>query len=132
MYGRSGRPPIRRIRPETAQRLLRVQISDANRAAASHVNATGTHRRLQALVAIGWTQTALAAELGRSATNLKRSMTSKSVTAHTAHRVTKLYQRLWNIQPSHATTADASQRNRKTSRRVLHPARRRAMAIRCR
>jgi len=120
VYGRAGRPRIQRVRPETAQRLLRVQISDANRAAASHVNATGTRRRLQALVAIGWTQTALAAELGRSATNLQRSMTSKAVTAHTARRVTKLYQRLWNIQPPHASSAQRAAIDAARARAARH------------
>ena len=43
------------IRPETAQRLLAIAVTDANRASRSHVDATGTRRRLQALVAIGWT-----------------------------------------------------------------------------
>ena len=55
-HARTGRRPIQRVRPETAQRLLAIAVTDANRASRSHVDATGTRRRLQALVAIGWTQ----------------------------------------------------------------------------
>ena len=101
-HSRTGRRPIQRVRSETAQRLLAVAVTDANRAARSHVDATGTSRRLQALLAIGWTHTALAAELCRSTTSLKRSMTSETVTARTVRQVSDLYDRLWDKQPQHA------------------------------
>jgi hypothetical protein len=102
-HGRTGRKPIQRVRSETAQRLLGVAVADANRASRSHVDATGTRRRLQALVAIGWTHTAVAAELCRSTTSLTRSMTSEAVTASTARQVRDLYERLWDKQPHHDT-----------------------------
>jgi hypothetical protein len=102
-HARTGRRPIQRVRPETAQRLLAIALADANRAPRSHVDATGTRRRLQALVAIGWTHTALAAELCRSATSLARSMTSETVTPKTARQVSDLYDRLWDNRPQHAT-----------------------------
>jgi hypothetical protein len=105
-HPRSHRPPTPRIRPETARRILAISVTGANRAPRTHLDATGTRRRLQALIAVGWTQAQLAAELGRSTTNLRRSMTSPSVTAHTAARVTDLYQRLWNRPPPHSTNAD--------------------------
>jgi hypothetical protein len=102
-HTRTGRRPIQRVRPETAQRLLAIAVTDANCAPRSHVDATGTRRRLQALVAIGWTRTALAAELCRSTTSLTRSMTSEAVTASTARQVRDLYERLWDEQPHHDT-----------------------------
>jgi hypothetical protein len=102
-HARTGRRPIQRVRPETAQRLLAIAVTDANRASRSHVDVTGTRRRLQALVAIGWTQQALAAELGRSTSSLTRSMTSETVTAGTACLVGELYEHLWDKQPKHAT-----------------------------
>jgi hypothetical protein len=89
-HQRTGRRPIQRVRPETAQRLLAIPVTDANRAARSHVDATGTRRRLQALVAIGWTQGGLAAELRRSEASLTRTMTSETVTARTARQVSDL------------------------------------------
>ena len=102
---RDGRPPIQRVRPATAERLLRVHVSTANRAPRSHLDATGTRRRLQALVAIGWTPSRLAAEMGRSTPELRRSMTSARVTATTAQQVRDLYERLWDVRPPHATSA---------------------------
>jgi hypothetical protein len=103
-HARTGRRPIQRVRPQTAQRLLAIAVTDANRAARSHVDATGTRRRLEALVAVGWTQQALAVELGRSTNSLNRSMTSETVTAGTARQVGELYEHLWDKQPQHATT----------------------------
>ncbi|WP_236832573.1 helix-turn-helix domain containing protein [Blastococcus sp. KM273128] len=101
--GRDGNPRIRRVRPETAQRLLRIRVDLANRAARSHVTATGTRRRLQALIAVGWPHDELAARLGRSSASLHRSMLSDSVTAQTAQDVSALYERLWNLLPPQST-----------------------------
>ena len=104
-HRRDDQQPIQRVRPETAERLLRVDVSAANRAPRNRIDATGTRRRLQALVAIGWTPSRLAAEMARSTTNLKRSMTSASVTATTAQQVSDLYERLWDVWPPNATSA---------------------------
>jgi DNA-binding CsgD family transcriptional regulator len=106
IYPRSdGKPPFRKVRRETAARLLAVPANDSSRAANSHVDATGTRRRLQALVAVGWAQAWLARELRRSRANLRRSMTSESVTARTAQLVSALYDRLWDAPPPHHTSA---------------------------
>lgn len=40
--GRVGNPGVQRVRPATADRVLRVRIDQANRAPRSHVDATGT------------------------------------------------------------------------------------------
>lgn len=97
--GRDGNPRVRRVRPETAQRILRIRVDQANRAPRSHVDATGTRRRLQALIAVGWPHDELAARLGRSSAGLRRSMLSDSVTAQTAQNVSALYEQLWNLRP---------------------------------
>jgi hypothetical protein len=102
-HTRTGRRPIKRVRPETARRLLAIGVTHTNRASRSHVDSTGTRRRLQALIAIGWTDRALATELCRSTTSLTRSMTSETVTARTARQVSHLYERLWDKQPHHGT-----------------------------
>jgi hypothetical protein len=106
--GRDGNPGIRRVRPETAQRVLRIRIEQANRAPHSHAVATGTRRRLQALIAVGWPHDDLAARLGRSSASLRRSMQSDSVTAQTAHDVSALYEQLWNLRPPQSTGAQRS------------------------
>jgi hypothetical protein len=100
-----GQPPFQKVRRETAGRILAVPADASSRAANSHVDATGTRRRLQALVAVGWAQAWLARELRRSPANLRRSMTSESVTARTAQLVNQMYERLWDAPPPRQTTA---------------------------
>jgi hypothetical protein len=95
-----GDPSVnRRIRPSTAARILSISIDDAMRAPHSRVDATGTRRRLQALVAVGWSPDLLAAQLDRRPSSLRRSMTSWSVTARTAQDVAALYERLSHSAP---------------------------------
>lgn len=98
-YSSNGKPPFQKVRRDTAERILAVPVDDSSRAANSHVDATGTRRRLQALVANGWTQEWLAREMHRSPANLRRSMTSDSVTARTAKLVHEAYERLWDAEP---------------------------------
>lgn len=101
--GRNGNPRIRRVRPETAHQVLRIRVDQANRAPRSHVIATGTRRRLQSLIAVGWPPDELATRLGRSSAGLRRSMLSRSVTAQTAQEVSALYEQLWNLRPPQST-----------------------------
>jgi hypothetical protein len=103
-----GNPGIRRVRPQTAHQVLRIRIDQANRAPHSHVGATGTRRRLQALIAVGWPHDELAARLGRSSAGLRRSMLSDSVTAQTAQDVSALYEQLWNVRPPQSTDQRAA------------------------
>jgi hypothetical protein len=102
-HGRGDSRGTKRVRPNTATRILAISIDDNNRAPRSRVDATGTRRRLQALIANGWPTELLAAELGRRPTSLYRSMTGPSVTARTAQDVTTLYSRLENARPPRAT-----------------------------
>lgn len=54
LYPAGERPPLRRIRKTTADRILAVEPCLANMAASALVDGTGTTRRLQALTALGW------------------------------------------------------------------------------
>ena len=113
-HDRGDTPGTQRVRPITATRVLGISIDDASRAPCSRVDATGTRRRLQALIAIGWPAELLAAQLSRRPNSLCRSMTGESVTASTAHDVATLYERLWNSPPPRMTSeqraaADAAQ-----------------------
>jgi AraC-like DNA-binding protein len=101
--GHKDNPGIRRVRPETAQRVLRIRVDQANRAPRSYVGATGTRRRLQALIAVGWPRDELAARLGRSSASLRRTMLSGSVTAQTAQDVSALFGQLWNLRHPQST-----------------------------
>nr|WP_243851376.1 helix-turn-helix domain containing protein [Modestobacter marinus] len=99
----SPRRGDRRIRPDNATRILRITIADADRAPRSRVDAAGTRRRLEALVAIGWSLELLAVELARRPGSLRRSLTSSSVTVRTARDIATLYERLSSTPPPQCT-----------------------------
>lgn len=100
LYGKRGRPPSRRIRPETEAAILAVRPVLHARGDRSRVDGTGTRRRLQALVACGWSGAKLAARLGMRQGNFWELMRSgRPVSAATARAVTALYDELWNIPP---------------------------------
>jgi AraC-like DNA-binding protein len=103
-HGRGDTPGTQRVRPSTAMGVLGIRIDDANRAPTSRVDATGTRRRLHALIAIGWPVELLAAQLDRRPSSLVRSMTGESVTARTAQEIATLYERLWNDRPPRTTS----------------------------
>lgn len=95
---RNGRrePPSRRVSRRTADRIMAVPIPEiphglaANRA---RVPAIGTVRRLQALVAFGYTRTFLGERIGWSATNIPRLLdpATEHVNADTARKVAALF-----------------------------------------
>jgi hypothetical protein len=94
-----GSPTAGRVRPDTADRILAIQVGPDARARRSHVPALGTRRRLQALARLGWSLPLLAEQLGRRPTNLRRSMAGDTVTADTARTVAALYARLESTGP---------------------------------
>ncbi|MCU1620673.1 MAG: hypothetical protein JWR28_251 [Modestobacter sp.] len=100
---RRDSPVTRRIRPSTATRILSISVDHAERAPHSLVDATGARRRLEALIAIGWSPELLATELARRPSSLRRSMTSPSVTARTARDVAALYEELSGASPPRNT-----------------------------
>lgn len=87
-----NRPPITQIRADLAQRILAVD--DVHRHPHSQLDGIGTRRRVQALVAIGWPLQQLAPLLGRTTTKLRLLLTSATVQAQTAQRVSDLYDQL--------------------------------------
>lgn len=101
LNGRPGRStgPLRRMHRDLAARILAVPLPDAPRrgaAAGARVPAVGTTRRLQALVAIGWSQSDLCSRLGIAVTNSTGLFTGTrtSVTAATARHVDALFSEL--------------------------------------
>jgi len=104
LYGGSaGRPPTRRVRHRTAARLLAITPAGAALGARTLTGATGTRRRLQALVARGWSQSALARQLGMVPSNVGTLMTRQQVTVATARLVLALYDELWDTPPPEDT-----------------------------
>ncbi|WP_394275201.1 hypothetical protein [Luteococcus sp.] len=105
LYGRNrllrdGRrePPTQRMRREVAERVMAVELVLADGAL---VDATGTVRRLQALVAAGTTQAELANRLGMLESNFGRLIhgADAQVTVRTRTMVATLYEQMWN--PTH-------------------------------
>lgn len=100
----NGRPergtgPSRKVHRDLAAKLLAVPVPEAPHrgvAARARIPAVGTTRRLQALVAFGWSQSYLCARLGITDSNGTCLFTGKrtSVTAATARKVEALFAEL--------------------------------------
>lgn len=95
--GPRGMAPSKRITRETERKILAVTVPVYG----DHhlIDSTGTRRRLQALVALGWSQKQLAARLGmeRSAFNL--TIYGEQCYHRTARAARELYDQLWNTPP---------------------------------
>jgi transcriptional regulator with XRE-family HTH domain len=98
--GPARRPPSRRIRHETAAAILAVEASPAVLRGGALTGAAGTRRRLQALVAIGWSQAELGRRLGMSPSNFGSMLERERVTAATARRARQLYDELRDRPPA--------------------------------
>lgn len=107
--GQLDRGPAKRVRKETAEKLLavRLELSHGNR-----VDGADTARRLQALVANGWSISKLGRRLGITPANmtpLVRTCSGRSrdtVTVATAKAVHALYAELADVAPPAATHRD--------------------------
>lgn len=129
LYGRgrrgaTPRRPQRGVTPSVRDRVLSVPLS-VEPADHAVVDATGTTRRLQALVAIGWSQSELARRLGMASANFSKTMRAERVLASTARAVRDLYDRLWDQQPPQAThpqrVAASRARNRAVEKAWVPP-----------
>lgn len=100
--GRAGagdleRPPCRRVRKETAEKLLAVTFEHSR---GTRVDSADTTRRLQALVTIGWSGAKLAERLGFGRSNFTPLLHGRrEVSADTAQRVYALYLELAEQAP---------------------------------
>lgn len=106
MYGRNKSEtnrqdgPSRRIAKDHAEALLAVHATLHTLAGGAKIDGTGTRRRLQALVCLGWSQSRLAVELGYSQRNFNHLVQGKrGVTVRNAIATRNLYDRLWNVAP---------------------------------
>ncbi len=94
LYGRVGRAPSQRIRPQVAAMLLSFQIDGSVLAAGANVDATGTRRRIQALACLGWTLTSQAEHIGWKVSNYTSLLGRGQVMKATADKVLALYEEL--------------------------------------
>jgi transcriptional regulator with XRE-family HTH domain len=106
LYGRPNRGPAKRVRAATAEKILAVEISDEAMADKAVVAAVGSRRRLRALVAIGWTQSALAERLGLTPANFGPLVHEQpNVTVARRRAVRALYDELWSTPPADTAAA---------------------------
>lgn len=101
-----GTPPQERVRPAIADAILAVRPSMDVLPGRTAVDASGTHRRIQALVAVGWSQSRIAARLGWTAANLSTLLRRPRTIAATARAVRDLYEELWDQPPPENTPWD--------------------------
>lgn len=102
LYGEGGKPPSRRVRTLTADRLTAVRPSLALALPTALVDGTGTRRRLRALVTVGWPQIELGRRLGMDKKSINEQVNAVSMTAYasTVRAVRSLYDELWNADPA--------------------------------
>lgn len=93
------RPPSRRVKRTTAQKILRVTSAHASEG--SRVPAVGAMRRLRALVRLGWSAKQLAARSGLDNQVIYALVQGRRPTAHAGHvrAVAALYDELWDQAP---------------------------------
>jgi len=98
LYGDKTRnmPPRARCEKHVADGVLAVRPSLEHLGKTVSVDSTGTCRRIQGLVAIGWSQSRIGERLGMSPGNFNRTIKSPRVQADTARRIKALYDELWN------------------------------------
>jgi len=106
----NGRPTVHR---DIAARILQTQIRADRLPAQSSIDATGTRRRLQALMVASWPQHHLAARLGTTDATVRNLLQSPQVTVAKARAVRALYDELWRAAPAdHGIDAQARSRAR--------------------
>lgn len=105
LFGYASRPPARRVTPRTAEKILAVR-PEGLVADGAYVDAAGTRRRLQALVAVGYSLSSLGRRLGIAPTNMGELLKQTKVTAARARAVRELYERLWNASPAASTRTE--------------------------
>lgn len=98
--GPRGMAPSKRIRPKTAAAILALEPNADILADGAMVDGTGTRRRLQALIYLGWSQNRLADHLNVERSNLGQMLRSDAkVRCGTARAVRSLYDELWDQAP---------------------------------
>lgn len=98
--GPRGMAPSKRVRPKTAAAILAIQPTMDVLADGAMIDGTGTRRRLQALVAIGWPQSWLAERLGADKATLHKALRGDMpVRCRTARAARALYDELWDQPP---------------------------------
>lgn len=120
IYGLHDGPPSKRVRRDIAERLAAVTFSLADGSIAGPEGQVGVARRLQALIALGWSQAKLGARLDVTPANMGPLVhCRRQVTTRTHKTVVALYDELSMSLPPQETHRDkiAASRSRSYARR---------------
>lgn len=90
-----------------AARILAIKPTEDVLGDGCYVNATGTHRRIQALAATGWPLARIAARIGVRPSNMNTLLAQDRVTVRMARTVRGVYDQLWDKQPTTANSYEA-------------------------
>lgn len=99
LYGRKGEPPSQRMRPQAAAAILAIEVEPSFFGPHTKVDASGTRRRLQALMWAGWTLTQIEKWSGVYRTTLSKALPAETVQHRVAEGVRTAYDQLWDRQP---------------------------------
>jgi transcriptional regulator with XRE-family HTH domain len=125
LYGKRGKAVVR-VKSENARKLLALRVDQTPRAGGVRIDPIGTSRRLQSLVALGWTQAQLARRIGWTPANFGDLVHGRrAVNQSTADKVVALYEALSMTPPPQATQRErigaSRARNYAKARRWLPP-----------
>jgi hypothetical protein len=96
-----GEAPSRKIRPANAAPLMAIPVPPPTDDAV--VDATGTRRRLQALVAVGWSGAELMRRIGIVGTDFPKILGREQILARTERKIRALYDQVWDVPPPAST-----------------------------
>lgn len=98
IYGDKTRnsPPRERVERHVAEGVLAIKPSLDHLGKSVVVDSAGTIRRIQALVAIGWSQSRIGERIGMDPQNFNRTIRAPRVQAETARKVREVYEDLWD------------------------------------
>ncbi|MFI6496849.1 hypothetical protein [Nonomuraea typhae] len=110
LYGTHGNPPARQVFWDNAQAILKVRADVDGMPGSARVDGAGTRRRIQALMAMGWTSQDVADRCGYSRTYVSSLAARARVTASAAQRIRTVYSQLWMTIPPDTTQARYAKR----------------------
>jgi hypothetical protein len=90
---------LKHVKRETADAILGVRPEVDHLTDGARIPSRSTHRRLQALVARGWSQSKLASRLGMLRSNFGQMMQRPHVSVRLHRATVELYDELWDITP---------------------------------
>lgn len=96
----------KRVKRETAEKILAIQPDVANLAPGQKYPAVGARRRLQALVLSGWSMSKLANRLCINPANFSTLMRRDMMLVSTWVTIRDLFEELWDREPPHAEWRD--------------------------